>query len=50
MDKVVTELNVSQRKAFVKACRGESHTAFLADNPEMKTTYKTVMTTLKGMR
>ena len=50
MGKDVTELSGEQRKAFVKACRKNTHTAFLAANPDMQSTYEKVMDTLKGMR
>lgn len=50
MGKDVTELTPEQRKAFVKACRKNTHTAFLAANPDMQSTYEKVMSTLKGMR
>jgi TRAP-type transport system periplasmic protein len=50
MGKTVTELSPEQRKAFVKACRSSTHTAFLASNPDMKSTYETVKVTLKSMR
>ena len=50
MGKTVTELSEEERKAFVKSCRKNTHTAFLASNPEMQSSYEKVMETLKSMR